>query len=127
MYQKYNPNPLKRKNIGDCSVRALAKALNTTWDSAYIELASHAFFMKDMPSSNAVIGSYLHSKGFRRYVIPNICPDCYSFEDFAHEHDKGTYIVCTGTHVACIKDGDLYDAWDSSDEVVLFYWKREEF
>jgi hypothetical protein len=81
----------------------------------------------DMPSSNAVLNSYLRSKRFRRNVVSNLCPDCYTFSDFAREHPKGTYIVCTGTHVACIKDGIIYDSWDSSDEVVIFYYEREDY
>lgn len=51
-YVYYNPNPYQRRGIGDCTIRCLAKALNTSWDSAYIELASQGFFLKDMPSSN---------------------------------------------------------------------------
>ena len=126
MFKYYNPNPFQKKHIGDCTVRAISKALNTTWDSAYIDLASQGFFMKDMPSSNEVINSYLHSKGFRRYVINNLCPDCYSFRDFTNDHKKGTYILGTGSHVACVKDGTLFDAWDSSMETPLFYWKKED-
>ena len=126
MYVYFNPNPIQRKNSGDCTVRAIAKALNMSWDSAYIDLASQAFFNKDMPSSNAIVNSYLHSKGFRRYVISNLCPDCYTFKDFANDHPRGTFIVGTGTHVACIKDGRLYDSWDSSMENPVFYWKKED-
>ena len=126
MFRYYNPNPLQKKNIGDCTVRAISKALNTSWDSAYIDLASQAFFLKDMPSSNSIVNSYLHSKGFRRYAISNLCPDCYSFKDFANDHPKGTYILGTGSHVACVKDGVLFDSWDSSMEVPIFYWKKEE-
>ena len=125
-YVYYNPNPYQRRGIGDCTIRCLAKALNTSWDSAYIELASQGFFLKDMPSSNIVLNSYLHSKGFRRYAISNLCPDCYTFRDFAKDHPKGTFIVGTGTHVACIKDSNLYDSWNSTDETPIFYWKREE-
>lgn len=29
MYIYYNPNPLERKDTGDCAIRAVAKALNT--------------------------------------------------------------------------------------------------
>ena len=126
MFVYYNPNPLQRKNVGDCTVRAISKALNSTWDSAFIDLASQAFFNKDMPSSNSVVSAYLHSKGFRRYAISNLCPDCYTFKDFANDHQKGTYVVGTGSHVACIKDGRLFDAWDSSNEVPIFYWRKDD-
>jgi len=122
----FNPNPLQRKHIGDCTIRALSKALNIPWDSAYIDLASQGFFLKDMPSSNAVVNSYLHSKGFRRYVVSNLCIDCYSVSDFAKEHPKGTYIVGTGSHVVCVKDGNYFDTWNSGDEIIIYYWKRED-
>lgn len=124
-YSYFNPNPYQRKGIGDCTVRAIAKATDSTWDSAYIDLASQGFFLKDMPSSNAVLNAYLHSRGFRRYAISNLCPDCFNFKDFADEHKKGIYILGTGTHVACIKDGRIWDAWDSSMEIPLMYWKKE--
>lgn len=120
----FNNNPYK-KQVGDCSIRAISKALNQSWETSYIDLASHGFFMKDMPSSNAVISSYLHSKGFRRYAISNLCPDCYTFKDFAREHNKGIYILCTGTHIATVIDGVIYDSWQSENEVPIFYWKKE--
>lgn len=124
-YSYYNPNPLRKQN-GDCTVRAIAKALNKTWDSAYIDLASHGFFLKDMPSSNVVVNSYLHSKGFRRYAISNLCPDCYTIKDFANDHKNGTFIVGTGTHVVCVQNGRYYDSWQSGDEIPEYYWRKEE-
>ncbi len=124
MYQYYQPNPLNKPR-GDCTIRALSKALNMSWDSSYIDLAMQGYLLKDMPSSNEVMHSYLRSKGFSKSAIPDSCPDCYSFEDFAYDHKKGIYIVGTGSHVACIKDGILYDSWDSSECVPLYSYKRE--
>ena len=37
MYVYFNPNKLAR-SIGDCAVRAVAKALNTDWDEAYAKM-----------------------------------------------------------------------------------------
>ena len=124
IYQFYNPNPKHQNPVGDCIIRALTKALNIPWESAYLDMAMEGYDRGDMPSSNAVLDSYLRSKGFRKYAIPNDCPNCYTFADFAGEHFKGTYIVCTGTHVACIKDGILWDSWDSSECVPIFYYER---
>lgn len=125
-YVYFNPNPLQRRNIGDCSVRAISKALGISWDSSYIDLASHGFFLKDMPSANVTINSYLHSKGFRRYAISNLVPDCYSIKDFANDHKKGKFIVGTGSHVVCIESGSYFDTWDSGSECLEFYWKKED-
>ena len=35
MYQYYNPNPTGRTMVGDCSIRAIAKALGVDWEKAY--------------------------------------------------------------------------------------------
>lgn len=125
MWQKYNPNPTGR-NREDCSVRAIAKALDTDWETAYAKLASGGFLLGDMPHSNSVWGATLRENGFRRYGIPNTCPDCYTAEDFARDHQKGVYVLSFGNHVATIKDGTLYDSWDSSREVPQYYWTMEE-
>ena len=52
----YNPSPTGR-NVGDCAVRAVAKALGTDWETAYAMIAEAGFLMGDMPSSNSVIPS----------------------------------------------------------------------
>jgi hypothetical protein len=125
MYQYYQPNPLHKNGKGDCTVRAISKALNMSWDTAYIELVMQGYLLKDMPSSNEVMNSYLRSKGFSKHAIPDICPDCYSFEDFANDHPQGTYVIGTGTHVACIKDGTIFDSWNSSDCVGIYFYRKE--
>lgn len=124
-YQYYQPNPLAKNGKGDCTVRSVSKALDMTWDTSYIDLVMQGYLLKDMPSSNEVMRSYLRSKGFRQHALDNTCPDCYSFADFAYDHPSGIYILGTGTHVACVRSGILYDAWDSSDCVPLFYYERE--
>ena len=37
-YKYYNPNPVGR-SVGDCTVRAIAKALDQTWEETYVGLA----------------------------------------------------------------------------------------
>lgn len=123
-FQFFNPNPYGTY-VGDCVIRALCKALDCTWYKIYAELAIEGYIMGDMPSSNRVWGKYLKSSGFKRYVIPNTCPDCYTIKDFCADYPKGTYIVGTGTHVVCVKDGKYYDSWDSGDEVPMFFFKKE--
>lgn len=117
----YNPNP-KGSYVGDCTIRALSKALSVPWNKIYSDLAIQGYAMADMPSSNRVWGQYLKGLGYRRYVIPNTCPDCYTLKDFCEDNPRGTYIVGTGTHVVTVKDGDYYDTWDSGDETPIFYY-----
>ena len=125
MYVEYNPNPAGRR-VGDCAVRAVAKALDVDWETAFSLIATHGFAMGDMPSSNSVWGAVLRQNGFYRQSIPDSCPDCYTAEDFCRDNPKGTYVLGFGTHVATVKDGNLYDAWDSSNEIPQYVWYRKE-
>lgn len=121
MWIRYQPNPCGR-SVGDCSVRAISKALGTDWETAYTILAGAGYDLCDIMNSNSVIGSVLRKHGFIQKNIPNSCPDCYTFGDFCKDHPKGVYVLCTGNHVATVIGGDLYDAWNSLNEIVLFYW-----
>ena len=123
MWKKFQNNPAGR-NVGDCSVRAISVALSVSWETAFAMLVGSAFLMADMPSSNEVWGAVLRKNGFVRESIPNTCPDCYTARDFCAEHPEGIYVLCFGDHVATVKDGDLYDSWDSSDRVPQYVWRK---
>ena len=125
MWKEYNPNPVAR-NVGDCSVRAIAKALDITWEQAYALTAANGFAMGDMPSADSVWGAVLRQRGFRRKAIPDTCHDCYTAEAFCEDNPKGVFVLAFGGHVATVVDGDLYDSWDSSQCVPQYFWYRED-
>lgn len=124
MWMHYNPNPVSR-SVGDCSVRAVAKALDTTWEDAYVRIALNGFLMADMPSSDAVWGAVLRQNGFSKHIVPDSCTDCYTAEAFCEDHPNGTYVLGFGGHVATCVDGVLYDSWDSSSEIPVYYWTNK--
>lgn len=123
-WQRFNPNPAGR-NVGDCAVRAIAKALDVDWETAYAMIAEAGYQMADVISSNAVWGAVLRKNGFYRHAIPNTCPDCYTIGAFADDHPDGMYVVGTGTHVVTVADGIVYDSWDSRSEIPVYYWSKE--
>lgn len=123
MWVQYNPNPYG-KNVGDCVVRAVSKALDLSWEDAYALLCVQGFMIADLPSGNAVWSELLKSKGFKRRTIEN-CPDCYSVEDFCQEHPKGIYVIGTGSHAIAVIDGCYFDAWQSGHETPLYYFEKE--
>jgi hypothetical protein len=96
MYKKYNPNP-EAARVGDCTVRALCKALNQDWDKTYLQLCIQGLLMADMPSANAVWGAFLSQNGFKRGIVSESCPVCYTVADFAAEHPHGVYVIALGS------------------------------
>ena len=125
MWKYFNNNPAGR-NVGDCAVRAVSVALDVDWETAFLMLTSAGYQMGDLPSSDSVWGAVLRQNGFYRSAIPNSCPDCYDADDFSRDNPKGIFVLGFGGHVATVKDGDLYDSWDSSREIPQFVWYRKE-
>ena len=123
MYIYYNPNPLGL-SVGDCTIRALSRALNISWEQTYNLLAQLGFEMGDMPSSNRVWSELLKINGFKKYQIPDTCPACYTIKNFCYDHPYGVYVVGTGEHVVCIINGNYFDSWDSGNEIPIYYFER---
>lgn len=123
-YAYYQPNPTG-KSVGDCTVRALSKALGQTWEDTYVGLALEGFMRGDLPNADSVWGPYLKARGFSRNWIPDDCPDCYTVGQFAEDHPEGTFILSMpGRHVVAVVDGEYNDSWDSGGEVPQYYWTK---
>lgn len=58
MYIYYNPNP-DYLLTNDCTVRAVSKVLDMSWQEVYVGICVEGGFMHMMPSTNAVWNSYL--------------------------------------------------------------------
>jgi len=124
-YVYYNPQPAERR-IGDCTVRAISKALGQTWEETYAGLALEGFIKGDLPNADSVWSRYLKNHGFSRHFIPDACPDCFTVADFAAEYPRGTYILSMpGRHVVTVVDGNVYDSWDSRGEIPTYFWIKE--
>lgn len=124
MWKKYNANPVMRKG-DDCTVRAISKILSKSWEEVYWGLCKYGMKFYDMPSANHVWGTYLLDHGYRRTIIPDTCPMCYTVREFAEEHPYGSYILALNGHVVAVKNGNYYDSWDSGNEIPIYYWEKE--
>lgn len=122
MYKYFNNNPLARRTVGDCSVRAVSKALGVSWDEAHDMLADMSKQMGTIMNDNDVISAVLRMNGFYRESLPDFCPNCYTVRQFARDNPTGKYILGTGTHVVVVINGNWYDSWDSGDEIPQYYW-----
>lgn len=122
-FKNYNPNPYNNLVI-DCTVRAISKATGQSWDETYIGLAVEGYVIKDMSNSNRVWGSYVKRLGFKKFSLPNTCPDCYTVKQFCVDYPRGTFLLATGNHVVTVVDGNYYDTWDSGDEIPVYFWTK---
>lgn len=107
---------------GDCVIRAIATAEDVDWHDIYDDLCVVGRMMCAWGDSNVVWESYLLDIG---YDVEYITSDSeYTIYDFAKDHKNGTYLVATGYHLVCVKDGIVYDTWFSLDEKVKYYFYR---
>lgn len=123
MYKYFNENPLG-SNVDDCTIRALATAMDKSWDEAYLELAIEGYIVKDLPNANRVWCAVLHHNGFDKRNLPCDSLGCYTVKQFAEDHKEGTYVLGDGRHAIACRDGDYYDTFDSGDRTVLFYFEK---
>ena len=120
----YNPNP-ENKFVGDCVIRAVSRLLHQDWDTTYADICELGAQMHDMPSSDLVWGEYLYRRGFRKHLIPDTCPFCYTVREFCREHPTGKFLLKTSGHVIAVVNGNYYDTSDSGSEVPIYFWGKE--
>lgn len=125
-WQYFNENPAGRRSVGDCTVRALSKALGQSWEETYVGLCLEGFLQGDLLNADAVWGKYLHDRGFRRHFIPDDGLGRYTVEDFARDNPDGVFVLSMpGRHVLTVVDGDYFDSWESGGELPIYYWSKE--
>lgn len=120
MYQYFNPNPLG-KSVDDGIIRALCKATGNRWDDVLLDLFVSAYNLADVPTSSAVWGAYLKDNGFKQFLIS----EEKSIKEFCELNSNGEYIVVTPSHAVYILDGNYFDEWDSGEEKVNYFFRRE--
>lgn len=123
-YVFYNPNPLQNLSAGDCTIRAISKAMDWDWEKTYSAICLQGFRMAEMPSSNSVWGTFLLQNGFEEHSLMKRCTDCYNIINFCIDHPKGTFVIGTGEHALCICDGKYYDTFDSGDMIPTYYFEK---
>lgn len=117
-WHEYNPNP-KKKNIGDCSLRAYCAAFGWTWEEAFeksSEIAKNEALMMDTHKTcEKVMESegYVIDEEFKKSKRKDL-----TVNEFVLTHPYGTYFLNTHGHLLCVKDGEYWDSWDSGKKKV---------
>ena len=127
-WHEYNPNP-KKKNVGDCSLRAYCAAFGWTWEEAFeksSEIAKDEAIMMDTHKTceKVMAGEgYVLDEEFKKSKRKDL-----TVNEFALTHPYGTYFLNTHGHLLCVKDGEYWDSWDSGKKKVrrIYIKKNEE-
>lgn len=117
-WHEYNPNP-KKKNVGDCSLRAYCAAFGWTWEEAFeksSEIAKDEAIMMDTHKTCEKVmegEGYVLDEEFKKSKRKDL-----TVSEFALTHPYGTYFLNTHGHLLCVKDGEYWDSWDSGKKKV---------
>ena len=122
-FKRYNANP-NDKDVGDCVKRSISLALGLDYDKVSKELNKIRKELNlDQYNYPAVYERYLRSLG---YTFQKYEPVTES--EFSDTHPEGIYILEVGperlvtkggsNHLVCIMNGNIYDSWDSSDDII---------
>lgn len=125
-YYKYvNLNP-KGKIGGDCVIRAIANALDQSWEQTVRELTELGLKMGFICNDKHTYYKYLKLKGFVECAEPrNYDNTKMTVRAFLTYNNEGTIIANVGTyHVTCFKNNKVEDIWDCSKETMHKYWRK---
>lgn len=100
----------KNRAKDDCAVVSMAVALDITYDDALALLTKFGYADDGDGAPGHVICSAYQSLGGRStfYGNPGI-----TFNQFVKANPTGTHLVLVKDHVAAVRDGVLFDTWDS--------------
>ena len=125
----YQPNKKDLKDeYGDCTIRALSKALGVTWLEAYdraMPLCRFYQVSNVFGAPSYIQRQIIEKLGFKYHGISNKRGTSRpTVDSFTREHPEGTYIVNVAHHVVAVVDGKYYDTWDSGYKSLYGYYER---
>lgn len=121
----HNENPAG-KETGDCVIRAVAFALNKSWEEIYDEFVEKGRECHCLPNAKDVYEPYLDAAGVR---MPAMWTDDkgkrhrYTIKTLSKQYPTGTYVLRTAHHMTVMKDGQCVDLWDCSDKAAYIIWR----
>ena len=127
VYYQPNAKDIEDK-FGDCTIRALSKALDVSWLEAFdktIPICREAQVSNIFDAPPKVRTKLIERLGFTYTGVSNkrgsTRPTVYSF---AKNHPEGRYIANVAHHVVAVVDGKYYDTWDCGDCCMYGYFER---
>lgn len=109
----------RKKQIRDCTVRAVAIARCMEYDDAYDELKAHG----RKSSTGFPFSRYIDKQKWATRTDCNM-----SIEEFVTKNPRGCFILLIRGHVFAVLDGVIHDSWNPvvKNRKVLSYWRINE-
>ena len=130
MYKYYQPNRMDLKDkYGDCTIRALSKALNLSWVDAFEKTIPFCREYQctnifDMPRK--LTNKVMEELGFEYHGVSNASGTKRpTVKSFAKNHRHGTFILNVAHHEVAVVDGVYYDTWDSGSKSLYGYYEKK--
>jgi hypothetical protein len=125
-YVYYQPNKLDIKDkYGDCTIRALSKALGLNWIDAYLKTIPYCIKYQSPNIFNLpqkLEAEVMDELGFTYHGVSNKRGSKRPTVDgFTRDHPTGTFILNVANHEVASVDGKYYDTWDCG-ECSLYGW-----
>lgn len=125
-YQFFNANPTG-KEIGDCSIRAVAVALNVSWLEAFDLQTAKARILYGEMSEPEVVGEVLKEHGFEEKKVSNRKGTKRpTLVTLIKENPNCIIVGQIANHFAAVRDGKVRDLWNSSERSLYKYWIKKE-
>lgn len=117
-YEYYNANPLK-KDLADCTLRAISVATGKSWDYVYDYLSDLAQDHGTLIDDSKFIRWFLDSN-FQRVPTYGM-----TVGKVSKEYDDNIVLITMKGHITVSKYGKIYDTFDCSDRLSEFCWVVE--
>lgn len=129
-YQYYQPNEKDKKrygsSFGDCTIRALSKALGLSWLEAFdvtIPFCRNYQCSNIFDTPSTIRKEIMEKLGFSYTGISNSKGSRRpTVLEFTKNHPSGTYVLVVASHIVTVKDGMYYDTWDSGRKSLYGYF-----
>lgn len=127
-YQYFQPNKKDLKDkFGDCTIRALCKALDKEWFEVFDLLIPYEREFQ-CPFSGFTLEMQkpvFEALGFNYYGISNAKGSKRpTVEQFAKAHKSGVYVLNVAHHLVTVVDGRYYDTWDCGHKSLYGYFEK---
>lgn len=115
MYKFYNANALN-KYEDDCVIRAISCATGRSWDYVYDYLSDIAQYEGTLFDKREFVRNYLDRTYQRLYGVNG------SVGYVSSQFPNNTLLITMKGHIACSKNGVIYDTFDCRDREVESAW-----